>query len=93
MVKYGISQEGVDALNQLASDIGAINGDIEGSGQTLADAIDALGSDLGVYEDEIIDLVASVNATQEKGRESAEHLSNKVSEMAANVEELVNSGL
>ena len=93
MTRYGISKEGVNALTQLATDIGSINGEIEESGQVLTTAVEAIGDELGTYEDEIIDLVRNVKTAQEKGRDSAEHLSGEISKMASDVEELVNSGL
>ena len=92
MPKYGISPEGVSALNQLAKDIGAINNEIEESGTLLTSKISSIGDRQGVYEEEIVEVVSAVNATQEKGRDSAELLSGKVSDMATNVESLLNAG-
>lgn len=93
MAKYGISQEGVDALNQLAQDMMNINNDIEQSGRTLKGQISGLSDGLGVYEDEIIELVDEVNNAQEKGRESLIKLSVKAKELAKQVSELLNSGI
>lgn len=93
MAKYGISQEGVDALNQLASDMMNINNDIEQSGRTLKGQVSGLSDALGVYEDEIIELVDEVNNAQEKGRESLIKLSTKAKELANQVSELLNAGL
>lgn len=93
MAKYGISQEGVDALNQLAQDMMNINNDIEQSGRTLKSKIGGLSADLGTYEDEIIELVDEVNNEQEKGRESLIKLSAKAKEMANQVSEFLNAGL
>ena len=93
MAKYGISQEGVDALNQLAQDMMNINNDIEQSGRTLKGQISGLSDGLGVYEDEIIELVGEVNNAQEKGRESLIKLSTKAKELANQVSELLNAGL
>ncbi len=93
MAKYGISQEGVDALNQLASDMMNINNDIEQSGRTLKGQVSGLSDGLGVYEEEIIELVDEVNNAQEKGRESLIKLSTKAKELANQVSELLNAGL
>ena len=93
MAKYGISQEGVDALNQLAQDMMNINNDIEQSGRTLKGQISGLSDGLGVYEDEIIELVDEVNNAQEKGRESLIKLSTKAKELSNQVSELLNAGL
>lgn len=93
MAKYGISQEGVEALNQLASDMMNINNDIEQSGRTLKGQVSGLSDGLGVYEEEIIELVDEVNNAQEKGRESLIKLSTKAKELANQVYELLNAGL
>lgn len=93
MAVYGISKEGVSALNQLASDMSSLNSSIEGCGRTLTSKISGCGEGLGIYESEIMDLVAAVNKTQEKGRESVSLLTGKVKKMAQEVEALVSAGL
>ena len=93
MAKYGISQEGVSALNQLASDMMNINNDIEECGRTLKTTVSGLSDGLGVYEEEIIDLVDEVNNVQERGREPLIQLSVKAKDMANRVAELVGAGL
>lgn len=93
MAKYGISQDGVDALNQLVSDMMNINNNIEQSGRTLKSQVSGLSDGLGVYEEEIIELVDEVNNAQEKGRESLIKLSTKAKELANQVSELLNAGL
>lgn len=93
MAKYGISQEGVSALNQLASDMMNINNDIEECGRTLKTTVSGLSDGLGVYEDQIIDLVDEVNNVQERGREPLIQLSVKAKDMANRVSELVSAGL
>lgn len=93
MAKYGISKEGANALKQLATDMSTLNNDIQECGRNLTTKISGLGEGLGVYEDQILDLVSGVNRTQEKGRESVELLTKKVKKMAADVEALVSAGL
>lgn len=93
MAKYGISAEGVSALNQLATDMSTINDDIEENGRTLKSKVASIGDGLGVYEDEILDLVADVNNAQEKGRESVNQLTQKVKSLASDIQGLVSMGL
>ena len=93
MAKYGISQEGISALNQLASDMMKINNDIEECGRTLKTTVSGLSDGLGVYEEQIIDLVDEVNNVQERGREPLIQLSVKAKDMANRVSELVSAGL
>lgn len=93
MAKYGISQEGVASLNQLAQDMMNINNNIEQCGRTLKGKVSGLSEGLGIYEEEIIELVDEVNNAQEKGRESLIKLSVKAKELANQVAELVGAGL
>lgn len=93
MATYGISREGVDALKQLSTDLGSLNNDIEECGSKLTSAVSGLSEGLGIYDEQILDLIAKVNATQEKGRSSVELLTTKVNKLASDVEALVNAGL
>jgi len=93
MAKYGINKEGVEALNQLANDLSSINNDIEEDGKKLKSTVSSLGDNLGIYEDQILELIEKVNAAQQKGRESIQSLSSKVKKMATDAEALVSAGL
>lgn len=93
MAKYGINKEGVDALNQLANDLGSINKDIEDDGKKLKSTVSSLGDNLGIYEDQILELIENVNQAQQRGRESIQQLSAKVKKMASDAEALVSAGL
>ena len=93
MAKYGISNEGVQALNQLASDMSNLNDDIEKAGKTLKSTVSGYGDELGIYEEQINDLVDSVNAAQESGRESVEQLTTSIKKLAQDVQDLVSAGL
>lgn len=93
MAKYGINKEGVASLNQLANDLSSINKDIEDDGKKLKTTVSGLADNLGIYEDQINELINKVNAEQQKGRESIQQLSGKVKKMATDAEALVNAGL
>lgn len=93
MAKFGISNEGVQSLNQLASDMSQLNGDIEECGKTLKSSISGYSDGLGIYEEKILELVESVNSAQEEGRESIEQLTASVKKLSQTVQELVNAGL
>lgn len=93
MAKYQISEKGVAELKKLAADMSSLNNDIDDNGRKLTAVIGGLSDGLGIYEDEIMDLVSSVNATKEKGLESVEVLTEKINKLADDVEELVNAGL
>lgn len=93
MAKYGINKEGVDALNQLANDLSSINNDIEDDGKKLKSTVAGLGDNLGIYEEQINEIIEKVNSEQQKGRESIQQLSGKVKKMASDAEALVSAGL
>lgn len=93
MAKYGVSKEGADALKQLANDMGKINNDIQECGNKLTTTVNGLSEGLGTYGSQILELIAGVNRTQEKGRESVNLLATKIKKMSADVEALVSSGL
>lgn len=93
MARYGINKEGVESLNQLANDLSSINNDIEEDGKKLKSTVSSLGDNLGIYEDQILELIEKVNSAQQKGRESIQSLSSKVRKMATDAEALVNAGL
>lgn len=93
MAKYQISEKGVAELKKLATDMSSLNNDIDDNGKKLTAVISGLSDELGIYEDEILDLVSSVNATKERGRESVDILTEKINKLADDVEELVNAGL
>lgn len=93
MAKYGINKEGVDSLNQLANDLGNVNNDIEDDGKKLKNTVSSLGENLGIYEDQILEVIESVNGAQQKGRESIQQLSAKIKKMASDAEALVSAGL
>ena len=57
MAKYGINKEGVASLNQLANDLGTINKDIEDDGKKLKSTVSGLSDNLGIYEEQIIELI------------------------------------
>lgn len=93
MAKYGINKEGVDSLNQLANDLGNVNNDIEDDGKILKNTVSSLGDNLGIYEDQILEVIEGVNGAQQKGRESIQQLSAKIKKMASDAEALVSAGL
>ena len=83
MAVYGISKEGADALKQLATDMSTLNNDIQECGKKLTTKISGLGEGLGIYESQILEFIAGVNQTQEKGRESVELLTTDVEAMVS----------
>lgn len=93
MAKYGISREGVEALRQLSSDMGTLNASIEQSGIKLHHTIAGYEEGLGVYAEEIEELIFNVNAAQADGRESVETLKTQLDKLASNIEGLINMGL
>lgn len=93
MAKFGISKEGVQALKQLSKDMSSLNNDIENCGRTLSTTVSGLSDGLGVYEEQIQEVIAKVNSSQAKGRESVQTLTGKINKLAQDVEALISAGL
>ena len=68
MAVYGISKEGANALKQLATDMSNLNNDIQECGKKLTAKIGGLGEGLGIYESQILELVAGVNQSRQLGQ-------------------------
>lgn len=92
MAIYCINREGVAALNQLSTDLRNLNNNIEESGTLLLNTINALSDELGIYENEIREVVRSVIATQKKGSESVDYLAKKALTMSKQVDAMLNAG-
>ena len=93
MARYGISKEGADSMRSLASDLKKSTDDIKEGGKTLRSEISGIGDGLGIYEDQILDLVAEINLAQTKGEQAVELLLTKVNKKASDIEALVSAGL
>lgn len=79
MAGYGINQQGVENLQKLASDLHHFNDNFEEAGRALRQRVADVSDEQGVYEDEIIEIIDSVNAEQEKCREALNYLALKLS--------------
>ena len=93
MAKYGISKEGADAMRNLASNLKKGTDDIKEGGNTLRSEISGIGEGLGVYEEQILELVAEINLAQTKGEQAVEELIRKVNSKASDIDSLVSAGL
>lgn len=93
MAKYGISKEGADSMRNLASRLQKGTDDIREGGNALRSEITGIGEGLGVYEEQILELVAEINLAQTKGQQAVETLISKANNKAADIESLVSAGL
>lgn len=93
MAKYGINLQGVSSLNQLAKDMVDINKSISENSRALKATITGIGEELGEYEDQILDLVTSINRSQEKGGESIDILTERIKKIAEDLNRLISAGL
>ena len=93
MTRYGVSKEGVESLNQLASDLDSLNGEIHDAGRRLRSQVFSVEEGLGIFDRQILNIIAKVDATQEVGNEAVEQLSANVKKLASEVEALVSTGL
>lgn len=93
MTRYAISQQGADALRQLAQDIRtSVVDSISDDGNALRGAIARLQG-LGVYESQITEAVAGVNLAATKGSQAVESLITKLNGKASEIDALVSAGL
>lgn len=93
MAKYKIDEEGVASLYQLATDLSALNDDIDENGKKLKNSVAVLEDGLGIYKDAIVELVNSVTTAQEKGREAIGQLVVSLKKKAQDVQALISIGL
>ena len=85
MTRYGATMEGAQSLRKLASDLTSTVTGLEESSSKLESKITGLGQ-LGDFEPQIQDVVASVTQAQSQGRGSIEELAGKVNDLAGAVE-------
>ena len=93
MARYGISQEGLSSLRQLANDMNSLMDHIEESGQKLKSSVRGLGEGLGVYEEKIEELTEEVRREQGPGKEAVTQLVGDINRMIQKIESLIGSGL
>lgn len=93
MAKYGISKEGADSMRNLANSLKKGTEDIREGGNALRSEISGIGEGLGVYEEQILELVVEVNLVQTKGQQAVDTLITKVNRKAADIDSLVSAGL
>ena len=93
MARYGISKEGADSMRNLAGSLRRGTEDIQEGGNTLRSSIASMGEELGIYEEEILEVVAEINLAQNKGHQAIETLITKANKKAAEIDALVSAGL
>lgn len=93
MAKYGISREGISALQDLSSELSSFNLDIKESGDRLVSTVEGLEDDLGGFADQILGLVSHVNESQKNGEEAVDMLVGKIKKLASDIESLLSAGI
>lgn len=78
MAKYAISEEGANSLRKLSNDLLSGTVALDDAGTTLERQMLALGERLGIYEDEIFDLVSKHKRAVNNNSAEFVELSNKV---------------
>ena len=92
MAKYAISEKGVNELKKLSKSIITNTESIYEAGVTLKNTISSLGEGLGVYEDEILDLVNHNSATLQTNKDIFKQLSDTVMNKADEIYSLMGFG-
>lgn len=89
MAKYGISESGVSSLRKLSNDLLSGTVALDDAGTSLERQMLALGERLGVYEDEIFDLIAKHKQALNNNSAEFVALSNKILSKADEVSALI----
>ena len=93
MAVYGINKEGSEALKQLSTDLNTFNNDIGESTHRMLNVVNGLGSKLGIYEKQILEVLQSVLRAIKDGSDSVQTLTKKLTAMADNIDSLIGEGL
>lgn len=93
MAVYAINAEGADSMRQLEQDMRRLCGEIEECYQKLAIQVQAEEENLGIYGEELLDLLEDIKKTQKKGNDALEDLARSVHTMTEKIESLIKSGI
>lgn len=89
MAKYAISEEGVSELQKLSKSIISDTEKIYEAGIMLKNSMSSLGKGLGIYENEIIDLVNQNQITLQTNRDTFKELSDSIAKKADEICSLI----
>lgn len=78
MARYGISEEGAESLRKLSNDLLTGTVALDDAGTRLERQMLALGDRLGIYEDEIFDLISKHKRALNDNNAEFVELSNKI---------------
>ena len=85
MAKYAISEEGVSQLQKLSKGLIGDTENIYEAGILLKNNISSLGESLGMYENEILDIVNHNQITLQSNREIFNQLANSINKLADDI--------
>lgn len=89
MAKYGIDAKGAENLENLAVDLKKLQDNIAEESKRLVRVVEGYGTDLGVYEDEILELVRQVRNEQEKSEDAVLELICKIHRNAETIRRMI----
>lgn len=93
MAVYAINAEGASSMHQLEQDMKRLSGEIEDCYNKLAAQVRADEEDLGIYGEELLDMLEGIKKTQKKGNDALADLARSVHTMAEKIDSLVKSGI
>ena len=92
-MKYAISQEGINSLQELKNRIVEAMRGIHEAIELLESTIQACGEGLGVYQDELLELIVSIKRANDEGIEGASMLAlTLIPQQIERIEELLYFG-
>lgn len=93
MAVYAINAEGAGSMRQLEQDMRRLGDEIDECYQKLAMQVKTNEENLGIYADELLDMLEDIRRTQSIGNEALTDLSRSVHAMAEKIESLIQSGI
>lgn len=93
MAVYAINEAGASAMRQLEHDMLLLGGELEECYQKLSSQVQADEERLGIYGDELLDLLDGIKRTQKKGNEALLDLAKSVHAIAEKIDSLIKSGI
>lgn len=93
MAKYAISREGAESMSSLARGLLSSANSVLEASQKLSSATASLGDGLGIYADEISEIIRKNNGTLQRNREDIIGLATRINTKANDILSLISLGL
>lgn len=93
MAVYAINKKGADSMRQLENDMRHLGGEMEECCKELSDKVKAEEENLGIYSEELLELIAGIKKIQDDGNAALLILAQMAKSMAEKIDSLVAKGI